>query len=154
MKKIILVVDDDDQLRDMLQQTLTQNGYTVVTASNGAKALLAFEQNPPDLVLTDLMMPEKEGIETILELLRRRPQTKIIAMSGGSRCGPAPFLEIARRVGALYTLAKPFSHDELALAINNVLGRGVMAGSSRGAPNCSRRDSSQAGKGQHLPSTD
>jgi DNA-binding NtrC family response regulator len=122
MKKRILVVDDDDLLRDVLRHTLTLKGYETSTACDGKEALRIVAVQPIDLVLTDLMMPGKEGIETIVELVRKHPRVKIIAMSGGGRNPPVRFLNLARALGALQTLAKPFSNDELDLAIAHVLG--------------------------------
>lgn len=122
-KKRILLVDDDDMLREMLQHALTQLGYAAITASNGREALELVEATAPDLVLTDLVMPEREGIETIMELRRRYPHLQIIAMSGGGqRSAVAPaFLKLAKKLGAARTLSKPFSIGELQLALTELL---------------------------------
>lgn len=118
----ILLVDDDELLRRMLRMTLIKMGHTVIEAGNGNEALRACKSEPPDIVLTDLIMPEKEGIETIRELRRLHPDVKIIAMSGGGRVSAKDYLIIAKRMGADFTLNKPFSNDELAATIAKVSG--------------------------------
>lgn len=125
MNPLILIVDDDDDLRSVMQRTLALHGYRVTTARDGDEALAACRTALPDLVLMDLVMPGKEGIETILELKRRHPEATIIAMSGGGRRGSTAFLEMARRLGAVQALAKPFSNDELLFAIQSALERGT-----------------------------
>jgi DNA-binding response OmpR family regulator len=117
----ILVVDDDDAFRAMLRETLERAGYEVRDASNGEIALEIDRATPCDVVVIDLVMPEKEGLETILELRRRRSHTKIIAISGGGNSNPRRNLAIAERLGARRTLTKPFSRGELLLAIDHVL---------------------------------
>jgi DNA-binding response OmpR family regulator len=117
----ILVVDDDDAFRAMLRETLERAGHEVHDAPNGAIALEIDQRTPCDVVVIDLVMPEKEGLETILELRRRRSRTKIIAMSGGGSGNPKSNLAIAARLGARRTLTKPFSRGELLLAIDHVL---------------------------------
>jgi len=83
----ILVIDDESQLRAMLKKFLEMEGYEVITASNGKEGLHLFSEDPADLVITDLIMPDKEGIETIKELKASNPKTKVIAMSGGGKGG-------------------------------------------------------------------
>jgi len=118
----ILLVDDDDSFRKMLRLTLTKMGYDVVEARDGKEALVLHHQLSPDLVLTDLIMPEKEGLETIEELRRVYPGIKIIAMSGGGRLSATNYLKVAKLMGADRILAKPFSNDEMALALSDLLG--------------------------------
>jgi len=117
----ILLVDDDDALRKMLRLNLEMMGYTVAEATNGKEALAAQQSEPADLILTDLVMPEKEGIETIGELRKKYPSAKIIAMSGGGRVSAADYLKVAKMMGANFALAKPFSQQELAAALANIL---------------------------------
>lgn len=117
----ILVVDDDDQFRRMVQRTLERAGYEVDPAANGQDALARFEAVPADLVLTDLIMPEKEGLETIMLLRQRWKTPRIIAMSGGGRVRPEEYLEVARRLGVAATLEKPFSTSDLLAVIRSVL---------------------------------
>jgi len=117
----LLIIDDDDLFRPMLRENLEQLGHTVTEASNGKEGLARYASAPADLVFTDLIMPEKEGIETIIELRKKWPDIKIIAMSGGGRGTATNYLKTAQQLGAKYTLAKPFSNDELVAAINNML---------------------------------
>jgi CheY-like chemotaxis protein len=119
----ILLIDDDAPLRAMLRKTLEQAGYEVHEAADGAEGLAHYREEPSDLILTDLIMPEKEGLETILELRRINRGIKIIAMSGGNRMNPKTNLVIAEKFGALRTLAKPFSQRELLDTISEVLGK-------------------------------
>lgn len=118
----ILLVDDDDAFRNMLRLTLEQMGHSVTEACNGRDALLLHAVHPADVVLTDIIMPEKEGLETILELRRAAHPAKIVAMSGGGRCSALDYLGLAKRFGALAVLEKPFSNSEMALAIESALG--------------------------------
>jgi CheY-like chemotaxis protein len=117
----ILLVDDDEALRKMLGMKLVMMGYAIAEAANGKEALAAQQREPADLILTDLIMPEKEGIETIGEFRKKYPKAKIIAMSGGSRVSAAENLKMARLIGADLALAKPFSNQALAEAIAAVL---------------------------------
>jgi YesN/AraC family two-component response regulator len=104
----ILIIDDEAQPRRMLQQALTWAGYEVVEARDGNEGLQGFRATPTDIIITDILMPEKEGLETIIDLWREFPRVKIIAMSGGGRTGNLNFLDVARRLGAQHTLEKPF----------------------------------------------
>lgn len=117
----ILLVDDDELLRKMLRITLVKMGYEVREAVNGVQALKLFEQQKPDVVLTDIVMPEKEGLEIIGELRRRDPAVKIVAMSGGGRGNSVDYLKIARVMGAKRVLVKPFSNDDMTRAIEELL---------------------------------
>jgi len=117
----ILLIDDDEAFRNMLHKTLERAGYEVQPAADGKQALELFRQQHPDLIITDLVMPEKEGLETILELRREAPNAKIIAMSGGSRMNPRTSLAMAEKFGARKTLSKPFSHQEILDAVSDVL---------------------------------
>jgi CheY-like chemotaxis protein len=109
----ILVIDDDHLVRYALAKVLQRNGYDVVTASDGKRAMTVFRDEAPDLVITDIIMPEQEGIETIGLLRRERPDIKIIAISGGGRIRNVDFLEMARSLGADAVIAKPFEAEEL-----------------------------------------
>ncbi len=119
--KRILVIDDDVQVRQMLKQTLEREGYEVVDAADGAKGIRLYRDEPTDLVITDIIMPEKEGIETIIELKRDFPDVKIIAISGGGRVDPGHYLEIASRCGVDRTFSKPLDRVELLEAIQQLL---------------------------------
>jgi CheY-like chemotaxis protein len=117
----ILLVDDDESFRPMLHATLERCGYDVVAATNGNEALALYRQREVDLVITDLIMPDKEGLETIAELRREAPGVRIIAMSGGGRNTPNAYLHVAKQFGAAQVLPKPFSTQELLDAIHGAL---------------------------------
>lgn len=120
--KRILVIDDDIQVRQLLRQILEREGYQVLDAPDGKKGLELYRQSPTDLVITDIIMPEKEGIETIMELKRDFPDVKIIAISGGSRVlDKENCLENAKILGALQIFTKPFDRKELLQAIQELL---------------------------------
>jgi CheY-like chemotaxis protein len=117
----ILIIDDEDQPRRMLQQVLIRVGYDVVEARDGNEGLQLFRASPTDLIITDILMPEKEGLETIIDLRREFPAVKIIAISGGGRTGNLNFLEVAKRLGAQRTLQKPFELQEMIAAVRELL---------------------------------
>jgi len=117
----ILVVDDEEQIRLMLQQLLERVGHQVTAVANGDEAVKTYRENPVDVIITDLIMPGKEGIETITELKREFPDVKIIAMSGGGRVGPKNYLSLAEKLGAHRTFAKPFDHKKMIEAIDEIV---------------------------------
>jgi len=119
----ILLVDDDGQVRQMLKITLEREGYEVVEASDGTEAVDLYDPDQIDLVITDIVMPEKEGIETIMELKAVNPGVKIIAISGGGRINPEDYLTWARRFGVANTFTKPVARKELLACLEDVLGR-------------------------------
>jgi len=118
----ILVVDDEEIVRFTLRQMLEKEGHEVFEAANGQEALNCFEDSRVNLIITDIIMPEKEGIETIVELRRRRPDVKIIAVSGGGRTMTMDYLEIAERLGADSALAKPLERQAVVGAVARALG--------------------------------
>ena len=118
----ILIIDDDDTLRGIIAKSLTHAGHTVSQANNGRKGVALFKSDPTDLVITDLVMPEQEGMETIKILHRDFPHTPIIAMSGGLDGSPL-YLDLTRRLGAAITLTKPFTLQQLKLAIEEIFAR-------------------------------
>ena len=117
----ILVVDDDPQVLEVVGEMLRLEGYDVATAVDGRQAVAKFRSMAFDLVVTDLIMPEKEGLETIAEMKTLRSNVPVIAMSGGGRIGPTDYLETARCIGAVATLAKPFARSELISLVSNLL---------------------------------
>lgn len=119
--KRILVVDDDSGMRLILRRLLEREGYHVEEAQNGAEGIEKLRTTNFDLVLTDLVMPEKSGFELIHELHAMRPGAKIIALSGGGVMGSSTCLEIARRDGASRTFPKPFDMAELLDAVKDLL---------------------------------
>jgi CheY-like chemotaxis protein len=118
----IMLVDDDDEFRTILGESLRRAGYEVREASDGRQGLKLYREQAADLIITDLIMPEKEGLEMIQEVLRLRPDVKIIAISGGSRDGSSDYLKIAKVFGARRVLAKPFAREEMLNAIKELLG--------------------------------
>jgi CheY-like chemotaxis protein len=117
----ILLIDDDDAFRVMLRITLVHFGHTVVEARNGKEGLQLYRQGGVDLVLTDLVMPEKEGFEILMELRQYQPPVKVIVMTGGVRGEKAYYLQTAKLFGAAKVLAKPFSNEVLLAAIKELL---------------------------------
>lgn len=109
---------------------LEQEGFIVQQAANGIEGLQRIELSVPDLVITDILMPDKEGIETILDLRRRYPSIRIIAISGGGRTGNKDFLRTAKHLGADRTLAKPFGLGELLKVVREVLAEADEAAKS------------------------
>ena len=119
----ILLVDDNDQLRAMLCEALTGEGYQVQEASDGHQGIKLYENHPTDIVITDLVMPGKEGLEMILEIKKLDSKVKSIAISGGGRSGPQNYLKMAKAFGAQRVITKPFSHAEMLEAISQVLDK-------------------------------
>ena len=118
---LICVIDDDESVRQTVGRILSSAGYAVVDAADGAKGLEAVERTSPAMIITDIVMPNREGIETILEAKRRFPGIPIVAISGGGRSGPQSFLELARKLGADDCVAKPFRPSELLDKVAHLL---------------------------------
>lgn len=119
----ILLIDDDLQVRELLTIMLKHDKHTVVAVENGEEALKIFKARKPDLVLTDILMPKKDGIETILELLEFDENIPIVAMSGGrgAMLSSEFNLDSAKIIGANAILKKPFSHAQLQAAIQEAM---------------------------------
>lgn len=117
----ILIIDDEDQTRRALRQKLERAGYEVVEARNGCEGVERYRAHAIDLVITDIIMPDQEGLETIQELKRACPAVKIVAMSGGGRTGTLNFLSIAEKLGAQHTLHKPFKLQDMLDVVNGLL---------------------------------
>jgi len=114
----ILLVEDDDAYREMLHASLEDRGHTVVDTRDGHEALQYFKSGHFDLVITDILMPKKDGVETIIEMRRIDAQVRIIAISGGGHLVPATnCLKIARSLGVNEVLQKPFTMDALEACI-------------------------------------
>jgi DNA-binding response OmpR family regulator len=118
--KRVLVIDDNPDMRRTMQALLEIEGFTVSVAADGEEALRIQNEFHADVVVTDIFMPGKEGIETIYELRKRFPQTKVIVMSGGLRAKGVDYFEVARELGAVKTLKKPFAPDELIDAVRQL----------------------------------
>ena len=119
--KRILIVDDDPGIRRVLQLLLTKSGYQVTQASDGFEALRLWREHGGDLVITDLHMPEKNGIEMIVELLTHSPGMRIIAMSGGGQTKRLDLLGNATMLGAVFTIEKPFTLPEILSLVSRAL---------------------------------
>ena len=117
----VLVIDDEASIRKLLRSILELDGHEVEEADDGSSGIKKYRQNPSDLVITDLIMPEKEGIETIVELKREFPRLKVIAVSGGGVVGPSTYLKMAQKVGADRVFEKPFGFDEMRDAVAELL---------------------------------
>lgn len=118
----IIIVEDDPALRDMLKESLEKRKYTVVAACDGRDALAKFKPSVIDLVITDLLMPEEDGLKVIMKVKEIKPETKIIAISGGGKAGPGSYLAIAHKLGADQVFSKPFLPSELVQKVKEILG--------------------------------
>ena len=130
--KKVLVIDDDAKITRVLDLRLRKAGYEVIVAANGKAGLNIFKAQQPDVVITDVLMPEKEGLETIMAMRRDSPQVKIIAMSGGGRIGADEYLDLAKKFGAQYTFTKPFTGKEILQAVRALVDNSPGAKSTCG----------------------
>jgi CheY-like chemotaxis protein len=117
----VLIIDDEPQVRISLRETLEAAGYEVVEAENGMVAVDYMSDVKPDVMITDIFMPEKEGIATIRDYRSMYPDLPIIAISGANSMAPKGFLEAAEKLGADHTLAKPFGPHELLNIVRQAL---------------------------------
>ena len=118
----VLVVDDEDQIRQLIRETLEQSGYEVEEASNGKQGLERYRAKPADLVIMDILMPDQDGLESIMTLRREFPASRVIAITGGSdMIGILNFLDVAKMLGARRTLQKPFDMQTLLDAAQSEL---------------------------------
>jgi DNA-binding response OmpR family regulator len=118
----ILIIDDDVGMRRTASRILRRGGHKVVEAGDGVEGLCIFRTELPDIVVSDIVMPKKEGIETIVELRRENPALLILAISG-NLTGSTNYLRFAEKLGANGTLAKPFRAADLLREINNLMRR-------------------------------
>ena len=116
----VLVVDDNEDVRGVIRCLLEDEGYDVTEAGNGAEALTRFAEAPADAVVMDIIMPEKEGLETIRELKKIDANVGVIAISGGGRIGPGCYLESAQWLGAAYVFSKPLDHAKFLDAVREL----------------------------------
>jgi CheY-like chemotaxis protein len=117
----ILLVEDDKELREMLKISLLRNNFTVLEAENGKDAIVHFKPLLTDLVVTDLIMPEEDGLKVVIKLKELKPSIKIIAISGGGKVGPGSYLNLAKALGADAIYSKPFSINDLVVKIEELL---------------------------------
>ncbi len=116
----ILIVDDDECVRELLVLTLNQLGHTCVEAADGNKAIELFRLLCPDLIITDISMPDRDGIELIMDLRLEASKVPVIAISGNSKLKPL-YLQMARKLGAFEVLSKPFTLDQVRSLVSSVL---------------------------------
>ncbi len=117
----VLVIDDEEQVRTLIREVLEGAGHEVMEAGNGREAMKLYEANPTNVVITDLVMPEQDGLEIIRELRRRFPAVKIIAVSGAQQKLNLDLLYVAEKLGALRTLEKPFDIRKLVALVEELL---------------------------------
>ena len=117
----ILVIDDEDLARYAVRTILERAGHQVEEAKDGARGVARQREAPFDVVITDIIMPNREGIETIMDLRRDFPHTPVIAISGGGRVGPSDYLRMSVQLGARGALAKPFTPEELLEQVTTCL---------------------------------
>lgn len=118
----VLVIDDDQDMRAILRELLENFGYEVVEAENGEIGLRVFDQKQPDVVITDIVMPDREGLSTIMELRKKKTAAKIIAMSGGGAYGSASdYVNVAKKLGADRVFPKPPDFEVLLATVKELL---------------------------------
>jgi CheY-like chemotaxis protein len=117
----ILIIDDEVEARVTLREILESAGYEVVEASDGLEGIRLYREKPAELIVTDIIMPYKEGLETIRELTAEFPKAKIIAISRGGRLEPEPYLKMAERLGANRIFTKPIEREKLLEAVRELL---------------------------------
>jgi len=117
----ILVVDDDESIRCALRMYLERDGHHIVEAENGLQGVRVLEEKSIDLVITDILMPEKDGLEMIRILRKEYPHIRIIAISAGGRVGSMDYLMMAKGLGANHVLSKPFRCGQLVILVNELL---------------------------------
>ncbi len=118
----ILIIDVEEQVRRMLGEMFRRAGYDVRAACDGREGCAMCRAQRPDLVITDLIMPDQEGIETIIALRKDYPDLKILAISGGGKSDPEDYLDLAQSLGADRTLAKPFARHEILRVASDLIG--------------------------------
>ncbi len=117
----ILIIDDDSSIRLVFKRYLEGHGYEVAVAENGNEGLKLISRHVPDLIITDVMMPEKDGLELVLELKDKHSGIPVIAISGGMRMAPIDFLPVIKKFGARKVFYKPVELDKLLLAIKELI---------------------------------
>jgi len=123
----ILLIDDEPRMREMIRGMLESEKFEVIEAPNGFVGLAQYRRHKPALIITDILMPEKDGIETLREIRKLDPDAKVIAMSGGGRAKYIDFLAIAQEFGATEILEKPFRREQMLAAVGRAL-RGAAPG--------------------------
>ncbi|MDD9900552.1 MAG: response regulator [Alphaproteobacteria bacterium] len=120
-KPTVLIIDDDELIRLSVTNVLKKNGLTALQAENGHVGVEIFKRDNPAIVITDMLMPDKEGLETISEIRALSPKAKIIAISGGGNTQNMSFLQLAQKIGADKIISKPLKPSDLMAAIKDLL---------------------------------
>ena len=120
-RKRILVVDDDVGIREMIQDALLDAGYDVELAASSDEAMKLYRRKGFDLAIVDIIMPDRDGLETLMEMRRNSGNAKVLAISGGGHIGSGPVLAMADKLGAKATLPKPFTPEELVARVGDLL---------------------------------
>ena len=120
----ILIIDDESEVRYAIRAVLEDIGHTVQEAGTGTEGLERFQEGKYDLVICDIIMPDKEGIETIVEIRQIEPDQRIVAISGGGRIKKEDYLAVAAAVGATHTISKPFDAETLTEMVTRILHNG------------------------------
>ena len=120
----ILIIDDEPSALDLLRRIFEGEGYQVVLAANGLEGVELFRQNPCDLVITDIVMPGKDGLQTILDLREEYPDLPFVAISGGGAISKERYLTVAGYLDRVVTLAKPFAIEAIVAAVERLLAQG------------------------------
>ncbi|HAX92917.1 MAG TPA: response regulator [Bacteroidales bacterium] len=118
---VVMIIEDDRDLREMLRSALLRKEYTVIEADNGREALKNFKPGVTDLVITDLLMPEEDGLKVIMMMRELKKGIRVIAISGGGKAGPGNYLEMAKALGADAVFSKPFAVNDLVTRIEELL---------------------------------
>jgi CheY-like chemotaxis protein len=121
----ILIIDDESEVRYAIRAVLEDIGHSVVEAGTGTEGLERFKEGKYDLVICDIIMPDKEGIETIVEIRQIEPEQRIVAISGGGRINKEDYLAVAAAVGATHTISKPFDAETLTELVSRILPNGT-----------------------------
>jgi CheY-like chemotaxis protein len=118
---VILIIEDDKEFREMLKTALAVKDHIVIEAENGKEALIRFKPGVTDLVITDLIMPDEDGLKVIMKIRQMKHAIKLIAISGGGKAGPGSYLDLAKALGADAIFSKPFSINDLLSKIEDLL---------------------------------
>ncbi len=119
----VMIVEDDASLRQLLREAFENRKFTVITAADGREALRKFKPSVVDVVITDLLMPEEDGLVVIMKIREMKPAVKLVAISGGGKAGPGSYLQIAGKLGADLLLAKPFLPTELVMKVRALISQ-------------------------------
>ena len=117
----VLIIDDDEAIRSVFARFLTGKGYDVVVAEDGRQGLRSLEEEPVDLVVTDIMMPEVDGLEVVMAIQGKDTSIPVVAISGGMHAMPMDFLPMAKKFGAVEVLYKPVELEDLLTAVESAL---------------------------------